>query len=117
MIRVYLLPVITIGGVEAVDGSQNIFTGVLDTTPDPDIRRLIMDTTPTQHDALAIVAVSWTNATQDEIDYFNGTVIVDPLTPDTLRAEELLASSPQVITQPEMWQLMRIFGRRHGYRF
>lgn len=38
----------------------------------------------------------------------------DPLTPDTRRAKELLATSPAVITQPEMWELMRIFGRLHG---
>jgi len=36
---------------------------------------------------------------------------------DIARAEELLASSPQVITQPEIWELLRIFGRRLGYRF
>lgn len=37
--------------------------------------------------------------------------------PDTLRAEELLQSSPNVITMPEMWELFRIFGRRLGYHF
>lgn len=36
---------------------------------------------------------------------------------DYLRAQELLASSPQVITQPEMWELMRIIGRKLGYHF
>lgn len=37
--------------------------------------------------------------------------------PDTIRAQEILASSPDAITMPEMWELMRIFGRRLGYRF
>lgn len=36
---------------------------------------------------------------------------------DTARAEELLANPHAVITQPEMWELMRIFGRRLGYDF
>lgn len=34
--------------------------------------------------------------------------------PDDARAAELLATSPAVITQLEMWELMRIFGRRLG---
>lgn len=33
------------------------------------------------------------------------------------RAQEILASSPDVITQPEIWELLRIFGRRLGYDF
>ncbi|MBA7573639.1 hypothetical protein ES708_15437 [subsurface metagenome] len=35
--------------------------------------------------------------------------------PDYDRACELLATSPQVITQPEIWELLRIFGRKLGY--
>lgn len=34
--------------------------------------------------------------------------------PDRIRAKELLSTSPAAITQPEMWELMRIFGRFHG---
>lgn len=41
----------------------------------------------------------------------------DPLTPDERRALEILATSPDAITQPEMWELIRIFGRRLGYYF
>lgn len=37
-----------------------------------------------------------------------------PPDPDRVRAQELLSNSPDVITQPEMWELMRIFGRLHG---
>lgn len=36
---------------------------------------------------------------------------------DRDRAEQLLSSSPAVITQPEMWELLRILGRKVGYRF
>lgn len=34
---------------------------------------------------------------------------------DEARAAELLATSPAVITQPEMWELLRIYGRRLGF--
>ncbi len=33
---------------------------------------------------------------------------------DIARAQVLLANSPDVITQPEMWELLRIFGHRLG---
>lgn len=34
--------------------------------------------------------------------------------PDEARAQELLATSPNIITQPEIWELLRIIGRRLG---
>lgn len=39
-----------------------------------------------------------------------------PLTQDEIRAGELLATSPPVITLPEIWELLRIFGRKLGYK-
>lgn len=36
---------------------------------------------------------------------------------DIARAQEILAKSPDVITQPEIWELLRIFARRLGYDF
>lgn len=36
--------------------------------------------------------------------------------PDYIRASELLATSPDVIKMPEVWELLRIFGRKLGYR-
>ncbi len=33
---------------------------------------------------------------------------------DSLRANELLATSPAVITMPEIWEILRILGRIHG---
>lgn len=33
---------------------------------------------------------------------------------DIARAQAILATSPPVITMPEMWELLRIFGRLHG---
>lgn len=39
----------------------------------------------------------------------------DESDPDTITARELLGTSPDVITQPEIWQLLRIYGRRLGY--
>jgi len=37
--------------------------------------------------------------------------------PDTLRAQEILGTSPDAITAPEQWELLRIFGKKLGYRF
>lgn len=34
---------------------------------------------------------------------------------DCERAMALLTTSPSVITMPEIWELLRIFGRRLGY--
>jgi len=50
-----------------------------------------------------------TQALIDNPDY------IDPTPPDVIRAREILATSPSVITQPEMWELMRIFGRKLGF--
>lgn len=41
----------------------------------------------------------------------------EPPDADTLRAQELLTNPPSAITQPEMWELMRIFGRMHELEF
>lgn len=117
MIRVYLLPVETINGTEQVAGIDFIEGGVLLATEDPDTRKLIQDTTPTQHTALAAVATDFHDPTQEELDIYNAREIEPPPDADTLRAQELLASSPSVITQPEQWELLRIIGRRLGYRF
>jgi hypothetical protein len=38
-----------------------------------------------------------------------------PPTEDELRVKELLATSPLVITQPEIWELLRILGRKLGF--
>lgn len=63
-------------------------------------------------------ATIWQNHQQELIDngYLKPTPPRPP-SPDIVRATELLATSPQVITMPEMWELMRIFGRLHGISF
>lgn len=53
-------------------------------------------------------------ATKDEFNAFIAALPPEPEpepNPDIIRAAELLSNSPDVITQPEMWELMRIFGR------
>lgn len=37
-----------------------------------------------------------------------------PLDPDYISASILLANSPESITMPEIWSLLRIFARLHG---
>lgn len=50
-----------------------------------------------------------------EFDTYIASLPPPPLDPDEARAKELLASSPDVITQPEIWELLRIIGRRSGW--
>lgn len=115
MIRVYYLPMETIDGTEQVAGIEYIHHAILDI--EDNLRKLIMDTLHAEHLALAERALEWHDATQEEIDRYNSLVIITPPDPDTIRAVELLATSPDVITQPEIWELLRIFGRRLGYKF
>lgn len=117
MILVYLLPTQVINGTEQVAGIEFIHDALLLATEEPSIRKLIQDTTQEEHDGLFLVALDIDDPTADELTQFNARIIQPPPSADTLRAQELLASSPDVITAPEIWELLRIFGRRHGYDF
>lgn len=117
MIRVYILPVETINSTEVVAGSELIHDALLECTIDPHVRKLTMDTTQEEHDSLVAVAGDTYPATQEEIDRYNAQVSIYEPDPDTIRACEILATSPDVITQPEIWELLRIIGRRLGYHF
>ncbi len=117
MIRIYLLPVETVNGTEQVAGIDFIHDALLDATADPLIRLLIMNTTPEEHTSLVAVATDHREAIQAEIDRYNTEVIIIPPDPDYDRACELLETSPAVITQPEQWELLRLFGKKLGYRF
>lgn len=117
MIRVYLLPVITISGTEQVSCIHLIHDALLDCTHDPIIRYLLMDTTDEEHTILAVASEAHRAATQQELDRYQQYITITPPDPDRLRAQELLSSSPDVITQPEMWELIRIFGKLLGLTF
>lgn len=114
MIRVYFLPVETISGTEVVSGIDLIHDALLEVTDFPDLRMLIMDTTDDEHQSLIDAGGTATEATQEDIDRFHAQVIIFPPDPDVVRAMELLGNPPEVITMPEMWELMRIFGRFRG---
>jgi len=43
--------------------------------------------------------------------------LIDLPSADGLRAEEILSHSPDGITQPELWELVRIMGKKLGYKF
>lgn len=115
MIRCYLLPVEYVDGVEQVAGIEFIHHALLECTIDPGFRILTQDTSQPEHDGLAAFADTWSEATQDEIDRFNALVVAVVADPDVVRARELLATSPAVITMPEIWELLRIIGRRSGW--
>ncbi len=111
MVRWYYLLVELVNDVEQVRGIDLIHDAVLLTTDDSVIRKLIMDTTDDEHAQLDTVALGSYVATPSEIDLYNNLVTITPLSPDILRAQELLHRSPDVITQPEQWELLRIYGR------
>ena len=54
--------------------------------------------------------------TPDEIQAFYQWEKEQAAITTTLQVTELLATSPSVITMPEIWELLRIFGRQLGYR-
>lgn len=114
MIRVYFLEVETIDGVERVAGIEFIHAALLECTEEPDIRKLIQDTTDAEHAGLVTAGAVPAAVTPEDIDRYHALVVITPPNPDIARAQELLANSPAVITQPEMWELMRIFARLHG---
>lgn len=117
MLRVYFLFVDQVGDVETVRGTDIMHDAILLATWDKDKRQLIMDTSDAEHLALATLAISWRNPLPQEIDLFNSIIFSLPPSTDTIRAEEILSLSPPVITMPEMWELLRIFGKHLGYTF
>jgi len=114
MIRVYYLPLLIIDGTEQVAGIQWIHDALLEDCESPTIMKLTQDTTSEEDDALIALAYSHHHATQEEIDRYHAQVIIIPPDPDISRAAALLSTSPEAITQPEIWELLRIFGRLLG---
>jgi len=57
MIKVYYLPVERIDNTDVVKGSEYIHNAVLGTTERPSVRKLIMDTTVNEDEALSAVAL------------------------------------------------------------
>lgn len=115
MIRVYFLPVRIIDGAEQIAGIEFIHDALLECTEVPDIRKLIQDTTEAEHAGLVTAGGKAHPATPEEVDRYHAEVIILPPDPDVIRAKELLTTSPAVITPPEMWELLRIIGRRFGW--
>lgn len=114
MVKCYLLPVETVNGTDLVQGIAIIHDALLLATEDADKRLLIMDTTGQEHDALSALALLVRDPTPEELELFFNTVVPYTPNPDTLRAQELLTTSPSTITMPEMWELLRIYARRFG---
>ena len=117
MIRVYFLPVVPIQGVEHVAGEEFMHDALLDSTEEPDIKKLTQDTTGAEHAGLIAVANSWREPTLHEIDLYHERVIIPPPDPDYIRACEILSNPAIPIPAPDLAELLRIFGRHMGYRF
>jgi len=65
MIRTYYLETVRIDNTDTVKGIEYIHNAVLDV--EGTLRKLIQDTTAEEHNGLIAVAVSWREATQDEV--------------------------------------------------
>lgn len=117
MIRVYFLPVETIDGTEQVAGIEFIHDALLEATAETDIRKLIQDTSQAEHDGLVAAGGISEAATQKDIDRYHEQVIIPPPDPDYDRACEILSNPAIPIPAPDLAKLVRIFGRRLGYRF
>lgn len=117
MIKVYILPSSIENNTEVIAAEESIRNALLIPMPEPLVWKLIQDTTPEEHTALDTVAIDVLDPTQLELDNYSSTVIIPEPDPDYERACELLATSAPAITQPEMWELARIFGKILGYRF
>lgn len=114
MIRVYFLPVETIDTTEQVKGSAWIHDALLECTEDPAERKLIMDTAADEDTWLSSLATEAYDASQEEIDLYNAQVTLYVLNLGIVRAQELLGTSPDAITMPQIWELLRIFARLLG---
>lgn len=71
MVKVYYLPVEKVDNTEKVAGSENIHNALLEATEDPNVRKLIQDTTAEEDVNLTAVALEVRDPTQEEIDKFN----------------------------------------------
>ena len=61
------------------------------------------------------ISPGFVEATQAEYDAFMASLPEpepEPLSPDEIRLAEIVATSPQVITMPEMWEAIRILAKR-----
>lgn len=114
MLTVYFLPVETLDGTHQVAGISLIHDAILQTTEDPGIQKLLMDTTLDEHADLITLALNWREATPQETDFFHQTVIPFIPNPDIIRAREILASHPGTIEPPELTELIRILTRLQG---
>jgi len=76
-----------------------------------------MDCTLEERDIFHPLAIEARAPTQTELDLYHAQVIIYEPDDDTRSAEEILSTSPAAITLPDIWELLRIIGRRLGYRF
>lgn len=113
MIKVYILPVQRLDNTDTAVGIEHIHHALL--TCDAGKATLVQDTTPEEDIALSALALEVRDPTPEEMASLEALPEPVPPTEDELRAGELLATSPAVITQPEIWELLRIFGRKLGY--
>jgi len=117
MIRVYHLPVERLDDGDIMAGIQYVHDALIETTISPWIKRVIMDTDFAEHATLLIYAIDWNIPTPEELARFEALPLIPPPSVDYLRACEILHNPNLPINAVEIAELLRLFGRRLGYRF
>lgn len=115
MIKIYILPVERIDNTDTVKGIEYIHDSLL--TYGAGKATLIQDTTPEEDTALSALAIEVREPTIEELAAFEAlppTLLPDP---DYIRVCEILATSSESISQPEIWELLRLIGKKLGYKF
>lgn len=111
MIRAFILPVNLIDGTEHVSGETFIHDALLLSTPNPSLRRLIMDVTPSENDSLFAVCTSFSDATPNEIAILQSLYAPTLINPDQDRLKYLLSTSPQQLTMPIVREILTLLAR------
>lgn len=115
MIRVYLLPVVTIDGTQHVAGEEFIHNALLECTANPLERQLTQDTTQADHDGLVSVALSYRDATPEENDRWHELVPVITPDPNVEALKLLLKTNPHNLTIAIIWEAIFRLGKYHGF--
>lgn len=112
MIRTYVLPLETTENVISVAGSEYLHGGLM--IYNYDSATVIQESTPEEDAALSALAIEVRDPTPQELAAFESLEPPIPPNPDILELQELLSTSPQVITMPDIWRSLRIIAKHLG---
>lgn len=106
MIKVYYLPVIKEGTREVVAGIESIHNALLETTENPEVRKVIQDTTAEEDVNLTAVALQVRDPLQEEIDSLSqlGPELEPPVSTYSASIEAIDPSKVRPVSVKRMWR-------------